>query len=76
MAWPKYDEEALVQNEVEMVIQINGKVRDRIMVAVGSDEEALRRQCMQSSRVLEQLEGKTVRKFIVVPGKLVNIVAK
>lgn len=76
MAWPEYDEEALVQDEVEMVIQINGKVRDRIMVAVGSDEEAVRRQCMQSSRVLEQLEGKTVRKFIVVPGKLVNIVAK
>jgi len=76
MSWPKYDEEALIQSEVEMVIQINGKVRDRIMVAVGSDDETIRQQCMQSARIMEQLEGKTVRKFIIVPGKLINIVAK
>ncbi|MGI6469602.1 MAG: leucine--tRNA ligase [Syntrophomonadaceae bacterium] len=76
MSWPKYDKDALVQSEVEMVVQINGKVRDRIMVATGSDDETVRQQCLQSPRVLQQLEGKTVQKFIIVPGKLVNIVAR
>lgn len=76
MDWPQYDESALVQDEVEMVIQINGKVRDRIMVASDSDEEAVRQQCLQSERIAEQLEGKQVQKMIVVPGKLINIVVK
>ncbi|MGI6434304.1 MAG: leucine--tRNA ligase [Syntrophomonadaceae bacterium] len=74
--WPQYDEKALLQDEVEMVIQINGKVRDRIMVGVGSSEEAVREQSMNNPRVKEQLAGKTVHKFIVVPGKLINIVVK
>ena len=76
MSRPKYEKDALVQSEVEMVVQINGKVRDRIMVATGSDDETVRQQCLQSPRVLQQLEGKTVQKFIIVPGKLVNIVAR
>lgn len=76
MDWPQYDESALIQDEIEMVIQINGKVRDRIMVASDSDEEAVRQQCLQSERIAEQLEGKQVQKMIVVPGKLINIVAR
>ncbi len=76
MAWPQYDPSALVQDEIEMVIQINGKVRDRIMVPSDSNEEEVRQQCMQTERIAAQLQGKTVQKMIVVPGKLVNIVAR
>lgn len=74
--WPKYDKEALIQNEVEMVIQINGKVRDHIMVGVASDEETIRRLSMESPRIKDQIAGKTIRKCIVVPGKLINIVVR
>ncbi len=75
--WPKYDEEALVEDEIEMVIQINGKVRDRIMVAADSSEESIRSKAVDNPRVKEQLTaGKTVRKVIVIPGRLINIVVK
>jgi leucyl-tRNA synthetase len=76
MSWPQYDESALMQDEIEMVIQINGKVRDRITVPSTSDEETLRQLCMQTGRVSDQLQGKTIHKVIVVPGKLINIVAR
>lgn len=76
MSWPQYDESALMQDEIEMVIQINGKVRDRITVPSTSNEETLRQLCIQTGRVSDQLQGKTIHKVIVVPGKLVNIVAR
>ncbi|SMO50876.1 leucine--tRNA ligase [Melghirimyces algeriensis] len=74
--WPQYDETALVQNEWEIVVQINGKVRHKSTVSAQADREEVERQVMAEEKVKQLLEGKTVRKVIVVPGKLVNIVAK
>ena len=73
--WPNYDEQFLVENEVEIALQVNGKVRDRIVVALDAIEEELRATALANARVREFIEGKTVRKVIVIPQKLVNIVA-
>ena len=74
-AWPAYDEAKLVENEVEIVIQVNGKVKTKVMVPTDASKEALEGIAMGDDRVKEQIEGKTIRKVITVPGKLVNIVA-
>ena len=73
--WPTYDEAALVESEVEIVCQINGKVRAKLMVPVDSSKEALEELALANEQVKEQIAGKTVRKVIAVPNKLVNIVA-
>ena len=73
--WPEFDPAFLVEDEIEMPVQINGKVRDRLLVkkdAAGAEIEAL---ALASAKVQEHLGGKQPRKVIVVPGKLVNIVA-
>ena len=75
VAWPTYDEAALVESEVEIVCQINGKVRAKLMVPVDSSKEALEELALANEQVKEQIAGKTVRKVIAVPNKLVNIVA-
>jgi leucyl-tRNA synthetase len=75
-AWPVYDPALLVEEEVELVVQINGKIRDRVLVAAGSDEETIKAQVLQSPRVQAGFDGKTVQKVVVVPGKLVNIVVR
>ena len=72
--WPAYQEELLVEDSVEIVIQINGKVRDRIRVPVGMDREAVGAAALASEKVKAGIDGKTVRKTIVVPGRLVNLV--
>ncbi|MDX8359225.1 leucine--tRNA ligase [Cytobacillus sp. IB215316] len=74
-AWPAYDEAKLVDNEVEIVVQINGKVRAKLNVPTEISKEQLEQIAMDDMKVKEQIEGKTVRKVIAVPGKLVNIVA-
>ncbi|WP_314655472.1 leucine--tRNA ligase [uncultured Selenomonas sp.] len=74
--WPQYDAAALVQNEVEIVLQINGKVRDRVKVATGLDRAALEQLAAELPRAKELTAGKTIVKVVCVPGKLVNIVAK
>lgn len=74
-SWPTYDESALVLDEVEIAVQINGKVRDRMMVATDADRKSIEELVMASDKIKELLTGKTVRKVIVVPKKLVNIVA-
>jgi leucyl-tRNA synthetase len=74
-AWPMFDEKALVQDEVEMVVQINGKVRDKLVVPVSADKDAIEKLAMEQDRIQHFLDGKTIRKVIVVPKKLVNIVA-
>lgn len=71
--WPEFDAELAKADEVEIAIQINGKVRAHVMVDASADEDAVR-QIAQTS-VADQLEGKTVRKCIVIPGRLANIVA-
>ncbi len=73
--WPTYDEAALVEDEVEVVFQINGKVRAKASVARDLAKEELEKAALANASIKENIEGKTVRKVIVVPNKLVNIVA-
>jgi leucyl-tRNA synthetase len=75
MEWPAYDESALVTDELELVVQVNGKLRDKITVAKDADAATVEAAALATPKVKEQLDGKTVRKVIVVPGRLVNIVA-
>ena len=73
--WPSFDPEALIRNEIELVVQVNGKLRDRFMISKDADEEAAKTAAFASAKVAEHLEGKTVRKVIFIPGKIFNIVA-
>ena len=75
LPWPGFDQSALVKDEIELVVQVNGKVRGRLMVPADADQEAVREFAMTHENVLRHLEGKAIRKLIVVPGKLVNVVA-
>lgn len=74
-AWPAYDEGKLKDDEVEIVIQINGKVKAKLMVPADTNKDALEQIAMDDDKIKTQIDGKTVRKVIAVPGKLVNIVA-
>ncbi|MCM3113410.1 leucine--tRNA ligase [Lederbergia lenta] len=74
-AWPTYDETKLIDDVVEIVVQINGKVRSKMQVARDTTREQLTELAENDEKVKELIEGKTVRKVIAVPGKLVNIVA-
>jgi leucyl-tRNA synthetase len=75
-AWPAYDAELAREEEAEIVIQVNGKVRGRIYAAFGTPREALESHAMADTKVKSFLDGKQVVKVIVVPDKLVNIVVK
>ncbi len=75
MEWPAHDEAALVTDELELVVQVNGKLRDKITVSKDADAATVEAAALAAPKVKEQLDGKTVRKVIVVPGRLVNIVA-
>ncbi|WP_395746800.1 leucine--tRNA ligase [Prosthecobacter sp.] len=72
--WPKYDPAALIEDEVEIVFQVNGKLRDKARVPVQATKEEIEKIALASARVQEFMEGKPPKKIIVVPGKLVNIV--
>ncbi len=74
--WPVYDEDKTVDDEIEIVVQINGKIRDKMSVAADLDRAGLEAVAMESARIRELTEGKTIVKVIAVPGKLVNIVVK
>jgi leucyl-tRNA synthetase len=74
--WPAYDPELAREEEAEIVIQVNGKVRGRVYVAFGTPREALEKHAMADSKIRSFLDGKQVVKVIVVPDKLVNIVVK
>jgi leucyl-tRNA synthetase len=73
-SWPEFDEEAAAEDEITLIVQVNGKVRDRINVPAGIGEEEARQLALASEAVLKLLDGKQPRKVIVVPGKLVNVV--
>jgi leucyl-tRNA synthetase len=73
--WPAYDPAALIRSEIEFIIQVNGKLRDRLMLAADAGEEAAKAAAFESAKVKEHTDGKTIRKIIFVPGKLLNIVA-
>ena len=74
-AWPQVDEDALRQDNIEIVVQVNGKVRGKISVPADADKQAVEVTAKDNENVVRFTEGKTIRKVIVVPGKLVNIVA-
>lgn len=75
-AFPTYEERWLVDNEVEVPVQINGKVRGRIMVATDADKAAIAEAARTDAKIAELLAGKTVVKEIVVPGRMVNLVVR
>lgn len=74
-SWPTYDESKLVDEEVEIVVQINGKIKAKKLVPVDATKDMLESIALEDEGIKAQLEGKTIRKVIAVPGKLVNIVA-
>lgn len=74
--WPAYEEAAMRQDEVEIVLQINGKVRDKIVVAAELDAAGMEQAALAQPRVKQYTEGKTIVKVIAIPGKLVNIVVR
>ena len=73
-AWPTYDESKLVKNQVEMVVQVNGKVRGKFMANIDEDKNIVEEMALALPSVQAQMEGKTVRKLIIVPNRIVNIV--
>ena len=73
--WPQADESAMQQDELELVVQVNGKLRSRISVAASAPKDAIEADALADENVKKHTDGQTVRKVIVVPGKLVNIVA-
>ena len=76
MRWPEFDESALVKDTVEIVVQINGKVKEKLIVDANSDKEALEKIAMENEKIQGLLEGKTVVKVVAVPKRLLNIVVK
>ena len=75
-AWPTYDEAKLVDDEVNMAVSVNGKLRNTIKVAIDSDQEVVKKLAMEDEKVAKHLEGKEIVKVIVVPNKIVNIVVR
>ncbi len=75
-AWPTWDESKLVETTHTVVVQVNGKVRGKFEAAIGTDDEELKKLALELKTVQKQLEGKEIKKIIVVRGKVVNIVAK
>ncbi|QIL46062.1 leucine--tRNA ligase [Vagococcus coleopterorum] len=73
--WPTFDESFLVEDEIEIVVQINGKVRAKLTIPRDLPKEELEKMAMADEQVSEQLTDKTVRKVVAIPNKLVNIVA-
>jgi len=74
--WPTYDESLIKEDVIEVPIQINGKVRGRILVPADCDQSALESAAKSDAKIAPQLEGKTIVKAIVVPGRMVNFVVK
>ena len=72
--WPAYDERLLLEDELEIVIQINGKVRDRMKMSILANEEEMKTAALANRRIQELTSGRTIHKVIVVPKKLVNVV--
>ena len=72
--WPKSDPAALEQSEIELVVQVNGKLRSKIKVDKNAGQKLIEALALEEENVKRNIEGKTVRKVIVIPGRLVNIV--
>ena len=72
--WPQVDSKALVSDEIELVVQVNGKLRDRITVATGASNDAIEKSALASENVARFVDGKEIKKIVIVPKRLVNIV--
>jgi leucyl-tRNA synthetase len=72
--WPDYDERFLVEDEIEIVLQVNGKLRDRMKLSISATEDETKATALANPRIQALTAGKTIRKVIVVPKKLVNVV--
>ena len=73
-SWPAWDEEAAKEEEIELVVQVNGKVRSKVMIRAGMPDDEMEKTALEDRRTLEMIGGRTIKKVIVVKGKLVNIV--
>jgi leucyl-tRNA synthetase len=73
--WPGYDERFLVEDEIEIVVQVNGKLRDKLTIALDATDTDVEATALALPKIKGLLAGKTVRKVVIVPKKLVNIVA-
>jgi leucyl-tRNA synthetase len=73
-AWPDFDREAVLEEEILIVVQVNGKLRDRVTVPASYGEEEVKTWALKSERIQKLIEGKKVKRVILVPQKLVNIV--
>ncbi|CZR98038.1 MULTISPECIES: leucine--tRNA ligase [unclassified Clostridioides] len=74
--WPKYDEKALVKDEIEVVVQVNGKVRGKLTVNSNISKEEMEKVALEDEKIKGLVEGKTIVKVVAVPKKLVNVVVK
>ena len=73
--WPQVDASALVEDSIQYIVQVNGKLRDKLEVSAETDKQTIEKLALETAGAIRNIEGKSVRKVIVVPGKLVNIVA-
>ena len=76
MRWPEYDKDALIKDDVEIVVQINGKVKEKLTVAATADKQELEKIALENEKIKLLLDGKSVVKVVAVPGRLINIVVK
>jgi leucyl-tRNA synthetase len=72
--WPRWDEEAAKEEQIELVVQVNGKLRSKVIISAGTPDDEIKRIALEDDRIKEIMSGKPVKKVIVVKGKLVNIV--
>jgi len=73
--WPAFDEELAAEDSITLVVQINGKVRDRLEIPAGTSKEETEKSALATPKIQSYLDGKQIRKVIVVPERLVNIVS-
>ena len=76
ISWPKYDEDAIQLDEMELIVQVNGKLRNKIMVASDISQEDMKTAALEDEKIKDFIGDKNVVKVIAIPGKLVNIVIK
>jgi leucyl-tRNA synthetase len=72
--WPQYDKELIKEKEIELAVQVNGKIRDRIIVAADADEEQIKQKALACQKVTAAMAGRKPKKIIVIKSRLVNIV--
>ena len=72
--WPEYDKELIKETEIELAVQVNGKIKDRIVVSADADQEQIKQKALSSEKVIAAMAGKEPKKIIVIKSRLVNIV--